>query len=188
MKTELRVMALILSCFASGAAISAGTNPGDIGGAQGPGGQINFTGNITDASCNVDTAKTDENVRLGTWASSYFTTVGTETQKQPFHISVKDCPDTVTKVAVLFDGQAADANEELLAINNGPGTATGVAVQLYEDDKQQKVKLGHVTNEHDIKTHDKDTELTFYADYRSTSEDVTVGEANAVVNFSMVYN
>ena len=187
MKTELRVMALILSCFASGAAISAGTNPGDIGGAQGPGGQINFTGNITDASCNVDTAKIDENVRLGT-GKQLLHYRRHRNPKQPFHISVKDCPDTVTKVAVLFDGQAADANEELLAINNGPGTATGVAIQLYEDDKQQKVKLGHVTNEHDIKTHDKDTELTFYADYRSTSEDVTVGEANAVVNFSMVYN
>lgn len=181
-------MAWALSCFVSGAAIAASGDPGDVAGTQGAGGQIQFTGTITDTSCNVDTAHTDEHVRLGTWASSYFTAAGIETNKQPFHISVKDCPDSVKKVAVRFDGKTVENDKNLLAINDGPGTATGVAIQLYEDDQQQKVTLGQVTKEYDVKPGDSDTELTFYADYHATSDEVTVGEANASVNFNMVYN
>lgn len=101
-----------------------------------------FTGSITDSSCNVDSTSANQSVDLGKWASSYFTGAGSETTKTAFHIKVKDCPSTVTTVSVLFDGTRDTNNSDLLAIN---GTASGVAIKLYEDDKSTPVDLGAVS-------------------------------------------
>lgn len=79
---------------------------------------------------------------LGKWASTYFTSTGFETTKTPFHIKVKDCPASVTNVAVLFDGARDQSDNTLLATTGG---AAGVAIKLYEDDKSTAVSLGKVS-------------------------------------------
>jgi major type 1 subunit fimbrin (pilin) len=122
-------------------------NPGSNAGTQGTGGQVEFTGSITDSSCNVDSTSANQSVDLGKWASSYFTGAGSETTKTAFHIKVKDCPSTVTTVSVLFDGTRDTNNSDLLAIN---GTASGVAIKLYEDDKSTPVDLGAVSRGHSV--------------------------------------
>lgn len=60
-----------------------------------------------------------------------------ETTKTPFHIKVKDCPASVTTVAVLFDGAREQTDTSLLAINGGG--AKGVAIKLYEHDQTTAV-------------------------------------------------
>ncbi|STU63030.1 fimbrial protein [Klebsiella pneumoniae subsp. ozaenae] len=62
-----------------------------------------------------------------------------KTTKTPFHIKVKDCPASVTTVAVLFDGARDQSDNSLLAINGG---ASGVAIKLYEHDRSTAVSLG----------------------------------------------
>ena len=59
---------------------------------------------------------------------------------------MKDCPSTVTTVSVLFDGTRDTNNSDLLAIN---GTASGVAIKLYEDDKSL-ADLGAVSRGHSV--------------------------------------
>lgn len=80
MKTQLRIMAILMGALVSGAAISGNTqparstmtvNPGASAGTQGTGGQVIFNGSITDSSCNVDSGSTGQTVDLGKWASSY---------------------------------------------------------------------------------------------------------------------
>ncbi|MCT4702251.1 fimbrial protein [Enterobacteriaceae bacterium H20N1] len=196
MKSQFRIMALMLSTLASGAAISGASgvnvNPGSDAGTQSTGGQVQFTGSITDTSCNIDTESANQTVDLGKWSSSYFGAAGTETTKTPFHIKVQDCPDSVTSVAVLFDGNHDATDKNMLAIDSGANAATGVAIELYEASRNQKINLGSVTEEYPINAgstgNDGTADLTFYADYRSTADDVTVGDANGVANFNMVYN
>lgn len=54
MKSQFRIMACVIAALASGAAVaSVSTNPGSEAGTQGTGGQVKFTGSITDSSCNV---------------------------------------------------------------------------------------------------------------------------------------
>ena len=139
-------MAILMGALVSGAAISGNTqparstmtvNPGASAGTQGTGGQVIFNGSITDSSCNVDSGSTGQTVDLGKWASSYFTGTGSETTKTPFHIKVKDCPASVTTVAVLFDGAREQTDTSLLAINGGG--AKGVAIKLYEHDQTTAV-------------------------------------------------
>ena len=192
MKTQLRIMAILMGALVSGVtfqATAANTiNPNSGTSAQGAGGQVNFYGSITDSSCNVDSGSTGQTVDLGKWASSYFTGTGSETTKTPFHIKVKDCPASVAKVAVLFDGARDQSDTTLLATNGG---ATGVAIKLYEDDQNTAVSLGKVSKAKNVvagATAGTGTaDLEFFADYISTGA-VTAGDANGTANFNMIYN
>ncbi|WP_373638562.1 fimbrial protein [Klebsiella quasipneumoniae] len=193
MKTQLRIMAILMGALVSGAAISVTTptinvNPGSNAGTQGTGGQVIFNGSITDSSCNIDSASTSQTVDLGKWASTYFTSTGFETTKTPFHIKVKDCPASVTNVAVLFDGARDQSDNTLLATTGG---AAGVAIKLYEDDKSTAVSLGKVSKAKNVVTGATagtgTADLKFFADYISTGA-VTAGDANGTANFNMIYN
>lgn len=193
MKTQLRIMAILMGALVSGAAISVTTptinvNHGTKAGTQGTGGQVIFNGSITDSSCNIDSASTSQTVDLGKWASTYFTSTGFETTKTPFHIKVKDCPASVTNVAVLFDGARDQSDNTLLATTGG---AAGVAIKLYEDDKSTAVSLGKVSKAKNVvagATAGTGTaDLEFFADYISTGA-VTAGDANGTANFNMIYN
>ncbi|MFA1657040.1 fimbrial protein [Klebsiella quasipneumoniae] len=193
MKTQLRIMAILMGALVSGAAISVTTptinvNPGTKAGTQGTGGQVIFNGSITDSSCNIDSASTSQTVDLGKWASTYFTSTGFETTKTPFHIKVKDCPASVTNVAVLFDGARDPSDNTLLATTGG---AAGVAIKLYEDDKSTAVSLGSVSKAKNVvagATAGTGTaDLEFFANYISTGA-VKAGNANGTANFNMIYN
>lgn len=198
MKTQFRIMATIVGILLSGAVVAApsqlarstlSVNPGTSAGAQSTGGQIEFSGSITDTSCDIDSTSANQIVDLGKWASSYFTGAGSETTKTAFHIKVKDCPATVTKVSVLFDGARDSNNSNLLAVNGG---AQGVAIKLYEDDKATPINIG--TESHDqaviagtSASNSGTADLEFFADYISTSA-VSAGAANGTANFNMIYN
>ena len=192
MKTQLRIMAILMGALVSGVtfqATAANTiNPNSGTSAQGAGGQVIFNGSITDSSCNVDSGSTGQTVDLGKWASTYFTSTGSETTKTPFHIKVKDCPASVAKVAVLFDGARDQSDTTLLATNGG---ATGVAIKLYEDDQNTAVSLGKVSKDHPVvagaTAGTGSADLEFYADYVSTGA-VAAGDANGTANFNMIYN
>ena len=198
MKTQARIMAILVGTLVSGAVFASPSqpsssamtvNPGASAGTQNTGGQVEFTGEITDASCNVDSTSANQVVDLGKWASSYFTGAGSETTKTGFHIKVKDCPASVTTVAVMFDGTRDTNNSNLLAVNGG---AQGVAIKLYEDDKSTAINLGSVSHQQAVTAGTSGAasgtaDLQFFADYISTSA-VSVGPANGTANFNMVYN
>lgn len=198
MKTQLRIMATVVGILVSGVVVAMPSqpahstltvNPGASAGTQSTGGQIEFSGSITDTSCNIDSTSANQIVDLGKWASSYFTGAGSETTKTAFHIEVKDCPATVTKVSVLFDGTRDSNNSNLLAVNGG---AQGVAIKLYEDDKATPINLGTESKDQAViagtsGSNSGTADLEFFADYISTSA-VSAGSANGTANFNMVYN
>lgn len=198
MKTQLRIMATVVGILVSGVVVAMPSqpahstltvNPGASAGTQSTGGQIEFSGSITDTSCNIDSTSANQIVDLGKWASSYFTGAGSETTKTAFHIKVKDCPATVTKVSVLFDGTRDSNNSNLLAVNGG---AQGVAIKLYEDDKATSINLGTESKDQAViagtsGSNSGTADLEFFADYISTSA-VSAGSANGTANFNMVYN
>jgi len=162
-------------------------NPGTSAGTQGAGGEIKFSGEITDISCDVSTASKNQTVDLGKWAKSYFES-RTETTETPFTISVKDCPSSVKTVAVLFDGDKDTGDATLLKVASGG--ATGVGVKLYESDRSTPVAIGTISKAIDVvaATDGGSADLNFFADYKSDGAAITVGKANSVSNFVMVYN
>ncbi|MEG1213128.1 MAG: fimbrial protein [Leclercia sp.] len=189
MKNQFRVIAALVGVMASGAAFSStsgvSVNPGSGAGTQGTGGVVEFSGEIVDASCNVTPVSKDVKVDLGTWAKSYFAAIGDETTKTPFTISVDNCPTSVKTVAVLFDGQKDATDSTLLAVTSGG--AAGVGIKLYNGGATAtQVDLGTVSAS--VPVASGKATLPFFADYTSTVQNVTVGHANGVANFLMVYN
>ncbi|ADI78234.1 MULTISPECIES: fimbrial protein [Pantoea] len=197
MNIRKRILPVALAgLMISGSALAAATdgpspmntNPGASAGTQGAGGEVKFTGEITDVSCDVSTASKKQSVDLGKWAKSYFES-RTETTQTPFTISVKDCPASVTKVAVLFDGDKDAGDNTLLKVADGG--ATGVGIKLYEGDRSTPIAIGSISKGVDkmVETEEGGSaDLIFYADYKSDGAEIAVGPANAVSNFVMVYN
>lgn len=163
------------------------TNPGASAGTQGAGGEVRFTGEITDVSCDVSTGSKSQTVDLGKWAKSYFES-RSETTETPFTISVKDCPESVTKVAVLFDGDKDTGDNTLLKVTDG--NATGVGIKLYEADRTTAISIGEISKAVTVAkaTGGGSADLNFFADYKSDGNTISVGKANSVSNFVMVYN
>ncbi|HDT1120142.1 MULTISPECIES: fimbrial protein [Enterobacter cloacae complex] len=165
-------------------------NPGATAGTQGAGGQINFTGEITDVSCDVSTPSVD--VDLGKWAKSYFVS-RSETTQTPFTISVKNCPSSVQKVAVLFDGEKDKGDSTLLKLTGGSDSAVGVGIKLYNADRTTPISIGTISQSVSIAHQDgkaASADLKFFANYKSdgAADAVTTGKANSESNFIMVYN
>ncbi|GKK52407.1 fimbrial protein [Klebsiella pneumoniae] len=102
---------------------------------------------------------------------------------------MKDCPASVTTVAVLFDGARDQSDNSLLAINGG---ASGVAIKLYEHDRSTAVSLGKTSAKQTVTPGTSggtgSADLEFYADYISTAATVTAGKADGTANFNMIYN
>jgi len=187
----MKLKKVALAIFATGLVLSssvvsaADTKLADR--TQGAGGVINFHGEVTIDSCEVTTGSQSNSVNLGTWAVNYFDD-HTETSPTEFKINVENCPDSVKKVAVLFDGTKDTNNSTLLKLNPVEDTATGLGVKLYNDDQNTAIAPGEVSDTVD-RGSDGKAELTFYASLAKTGSDaVTAGHVNAVSNFLMVYN
>ena len=164
------------------------TNPGMKGGTQGTGGVVHFTGKITDVSCDVSQESTGQTVDLGAWAKSYFKSQK-ETTLTPFSIKVQNCPESVKKVAVLFDGEKDARDQTLLKVTSGE--ASGVGIKLYEENRSTAIDIGKVSDKQTLETAGGSTgttELKFFADYRANGDEIKTGDAKADANFLMVYN
>lgn len=156
--------------------------------AQAADGTIKFTGNITDAACTVDTSSASQNVNLGTVSASAFATVGATAAPTKFSINLTDCPETVTKASVKFDGLVNTVNSDLLALNTD-STATGVGIAIYEADSSTKLPLLTASLPQTIDSAAGATNtLNFVAKYMSTAAKVAAGTANASTDFTIVYN
>ncbi|MDX7005649.1 fimbrial protein, partial [Enterobacter hormaechei] len=73
-------------------------------------------------------------------------------------------------------------------ITSDGNTATGVAVKLYESDRNTQIKIGDISQSIDLAEGEDSKTLNFYANYNATTDVVSTGEADADANFLMVYN
>uniref|UniRef100_Q0HR80 Fimbrial protein n=1 Tax=Shewanella sp. (strain MR-7) TaxID=60481 RepID=Q0HR80_SHESR len=169
-----------LLALMAGLAISYNANASD--------GQINFTGTITDETCTVTNSPSSPlSVTLGSVAKSAFSGVGSTAAATKFTIMLTGCPQSanVNSVSVKFDGIADGTNKDVLALTAGEGVAEGVGIQLTEDNG---TVLPLFSASSSFTLADGDNKLNFIARYIATSATVTAGTANAVSNFTIIYN
>ncbi|MGY5367557.1 fimbrial protein [Enterobacter oligotrophicus] len=151
-------------------------------------GTVNFNGNILDSACDVDVASQNQVVVLGDYNKTEFSSTGARTAAKKFNIILKNCPVSVTTAKVRFDGTPDVTNSSLLAIDSSiTGAATGVAINLMTADKAD-LPLHDSNGFSYVLNSATENVLDFYAQYISTASAVTAGPANAVANFSVVYN
>jgi len=151
-------------------------------------GTVNFTGEIIDEACTVDIGTSDAlTVNLGKVAKSSFSAAGDDASTTKFTMTLKDCPAAITAAQVKFDGTNDATDSSLLALTDETGVATGVAIALMTADKAD-LGLNAVNDYSYTLAADTENKLDFYAAYRSTSDTVVAGKANAVATFSVNYN
>ncbi|WP_337261278.1 MULTISPECIES: fimbrial protein [unclassified Serratia (in: enterobacteria)] len=151
-------------------------------------GQVNFTGTIIPQGCDISTSTKNQTVDLGKIAASSFPSAGSVSGSKGFSLVLSNCPDTVTAASVRFDGNQVPNNNSILQLTDPTAatTAKGVGIQiadgnnkvinLYQDSTPQTLQPGTAINT-----------LSFVASYISTAASVTPGAANAVSNFTIVY-
>ena len=151
-------------------------------------GTVNFTVSIVDQACVVDIGTNDTmTVDLGNVAKSSFTASGDESPETKFTLTLKSCPETITSARVKFDGLNDATNSSLLALTPEQGVAKGIAITLRTADKAG-LGLNAVSDYSYPLVSTGENTLDFYSAYRSTSDTVVAGKANAVATFTMDYN
>lgn len=170
---------LMAVAFAVTAALSAST-------AMAADGNINFTGEILDAACNVDVGATSALVvDLGKVKKSAFNGDGSTASATKFTLKLSDCPSTISKAAVKFDGTAYAGDNTVLALTSGTGVATGVGIQLM-DATNTVVPLFTASSTYDLEESVVNN-LDFYARYIQKGASVVAGKADATTSFTIVY-
>jgi major type 1 subunit fimbrin (pilin) len=149
-------------------------------------GTVNFTGSITDIACTVDTTSLNQTVDLGKVSKTAFTAGSKTAGAKDFALILKNCPETVTSARVRFDGQQVPGDNSVLALNNVPDKASNLGIQL-TDTQNNVINLYQNSAVYKL-TKDVNT-LKFVAKYYATGtgNDVGVGSANAVTDFTIIY-
>lgn len=151
-------------------------------------GTVIFNGEILDAACIVDIGSNNTlMVDLGRVSKTAFVSAGDETSSTRFTLRLKDCPPSVNSVKVKFDGSNDSNDSNLLAITQGGGAASGVAIRLKTADSAS-LGLNQVNGYTYMLSSTADNNLDFYAAYVATAVPVLPGTANAVASFTVNYN
>ncbi|MEQ4531277.1 MAG: fimbrial protein [Mixta sp.] len=149
-------------------------------------GTVNFNGEIIDNTCTVSMSNGSNSlvVPMGSVNKSSFTGKGSIASTTQFVLTLKDCP--AINARVKFDGPTYEGDEAVLALNPGAGVATGVGIQLY-DQNMTALPLFNPSSPYALEE-GVDNDLKFYASYIAMASSVTAGPANAVATFTMNYN
>jgi len=157
-------------------------------------GTINFTGEVVDSACTVDTSTASQTVNLGKVLKSAFTGVGQVAAATRFNIVLNNCPSSLPTVTVKFDGTANANDSDILALNSDQ-TAQGVGVALYEEDGVTPIPLATQSKSITLDTTStgspavaaNSNTLTFVAKYKATQQTIVAGTANATSDFTISY-
>jgi len=146
--------------------------------------QINFTGEIQQAGCTVE-SPTDVTVTMGSWFSTEFKGPGTTTSKIAIPLTL-DC-SAGARVTALITGDAALSQPGTInVVSRGSGTAaTGVGVQLVDGNSTPlNINTSFVVA-------NSATGGTFlpnwYARYIQTDDTVEAGMADAIAVLTLSY-
>lgn len=151
-------------------------------------GQINFSGTIHSATCDVDVSSENQSINIGTFSASDFPTVGSTSIFKPFDISLQNCTQGISGAKVLFTGTQDSDNSNLLALEDTDGTgqmASGIGVEIL-DVNQKAVPINNTDSDLYALVQGKNT-LAFYLRYKSTQATVKAGNATAVMYFDLQY-
>ncbi|NNH35970.1 fimbrial protein [Acinetobacter sp. NIPH 2377] len=148
-------------------------------------GQINFTGEIVSAACDVKINNGSNNeIALGKWPTSMFKAAGDKSTPQTFSIDVTNC--AAGNYQVNFSGATDTANAKLLKTS----AATGVGIAIANaSNTSNLVSLNTTAGTSDSNAVFTATgtsgSLPLQAFYQATGATVAAGKADATVSITL---
>lgn len=146
---------------------------------------INFHGEIISNACEVN-MPSSQDVPLGDVATTELMGPGSLSKNQEFSITI-DCPDSGPETAALKFNGASASDPTLLALDNEPNGASGVAVRINESDGKTKINLNTDSVAQPLQA--GVNTLNFTAQYETlvSRSEVAPGTANATAQFTIIY-
>lgn len=166
-------------------------------------GKIHFTGQLVEASCKIaGDSGTDINVPLGTYLTSQFAASGDESDLIPFTITLSGCPvssDGLSSVQLSFTGTTTltksptllDVSAISTVVPGQDDAATGIGIAISPaaqpttllkfDSSEDQVTIPLTTVVGDT------VSASFLARYKSFSDTITAGPADADLTVNILY-
>ncbi|EFR3947687.1 fimbrial protein [Salmonella enterica] len=191
-KILLAMAAASMMCGAS--AFAAGTTPttGPFGS-----GKVTFTGTITNSPCDIAPGDDAITVQFGQISYRKLNTANATTDSKPFTIHLQNCafdPNTtntegsagkMSKVTVSFSGSGDTTHHAYIST----GSAQHVGVQLLKNDNSTLIEpnstASDTTDAQQLQT--GNNELKFFARLIALATDVTPGDVDASVTYTLKY-
>lgn len=162
-------------------------------------GQITFKGKVTEASCKISTNSQNFEVELPSISTTAIgTAAGDIAGQTAFSIQLEDCESQTTtaeKVRVAFVGVSDDNNIYALKNTATDNAATGVGLQLLQQDGVTKIDINNGSNkdkEYAIPAKDEgatNLELHYNVAYVNTLGVAPgAGDVLAIATYSVEYN
>ncbi|TNV17207.1 fimbrial protein [Buttiauxella sp. B2] len=149
-------------------------------------GSVNITGSIVDKTCAVSADSKSLLVTFGDVSRKTFARAGDASRYEPFAINLEKCGAGASNVTVTFTGNADSRDPALLALTVVAGGATGVAIAIYDSEKEQ-IPLGQPGGGSDLAPNQASVTLNFYARYLANGGTVASGPANSSATFMLNY-
>ncbi|ECJ3618952.1 TPA: fimbrial protein [Salmonella enterica subsp. enterica serovar Newport] len=191
---------IILAMAAAGMMYGASVFAADTTPTAGPfgSGKILFTGTITNSPCDIAPGDDAITVQFGQISYRKLNTVNATTESKPFTIHLQNCafdPDDATtnknpvgkmsKVTVSFSGSGDTTHHAYIST----GSAQHVGVQLLKNDNSTLIEpnstASDTTDAQQLQT--GNNELKFFARLIALATDVTPGDVDASVTYTLKY-
>ncbi|CAI8979886.1 fimbrial protein [Pseudomonas chlororaphis] len=138
--------------------------------------------NIINQTCTI--SNKNKTVQLGTWDTNSLSSSGSSITK-PFTIQLDNCPgDSAYTVNIAFSGTSDKTDPTLLALKPGRTSATGVGIQILNDNNQP-IALGALPTNHPLPN--KSNTFNFALRYKMTKPPVTAGDASGTLTYTLTY-
>lgn len=152
--------------------------------------EIQINGKILGQSCNVSSNDLIKNINFPDIDPSSFSQIGSYTSSQKFTINLQNCTGSVNNLYYQFTGEADENNNKLFKITGGNNSnvgnlSSGLAIEVL-DDSQNIIPINSKVKFNTIIT-SVNYSLNFNVRYKSTTLDVTPGDASSILYLDMYY-
>ncbi|HDG1680445.1 TPA: fimbrial protein [Kluyvera ascorbata] len=150
--------------------------------------EIDMSGTVVAATCDVDTADTAQTIFIGNFSSNAFHAVGDVSSTANLVIRLTNCSSDIAGASVMFSGSPDNDNSKLLALSDTTGKggmASGVGVEILDGNKKS-VPINTASDSQTLQEGD-DNVLNFFLRYQATKIPVTAGNASSVMYFDVTY-
>lgn len=184
MRKTLITMGIIAAAGISGYSHVASAADGDGAGT------ITFTGNIVATTCAVDINGQGANptIQMGNVPLTALNKKGSTAGIHKIQMNLTECDmKTLTKAAARFGGAYDEVDSDLLALTKSDATAKNIGIEfLYNDGTPMKFGETPSTDKF-VEVTDKKATLLYSARYKATADGATAGDANAIAQYTIIY-
>jgi minor fimbrial subunit len=145
--------------------------------------QINFTGTVSDATCEIQADSKNPEIKLGELYNKDLEVAGSTTDWVSFNITLLNCPSAVKSVSARFSGTSDESD---MTLYKSTGNAENIAVQLQDQNTQSVLSNGTVDTVNVIST--GNAVFNLQARAKTPLGGVTAGTIESLIEMTFSYN